>query len=162
MTTHTQIWMEAIAALPVAGILVLSGLTDLRERRIPNVLPTALVGIWGVLTAARLIAGAGLWAALLSPALTAAVVFAVTAMLFARGALGGGDVKLLSALALFAGAEAILAVLIIMGLTGGLLALAVIIGCRMGALKDQRVPYGIAIGMAGLPLCAGPWVALAA
>jgi len=155
-------FVEVAAATCVAGVLIASSFTDLRLRRIPNALPLTLFVVWVGVTAARIASGQPVYDAALLPAATGFAVLCVTALLFARGALGGGDVKLLSALAFYAGADAILSVLILMGLVGGVLTLLIVIGTRAGLLTDSRVPYGIAIGIAGLPLCAGPWMSLTA
>lgn len=152
--------IEGIAALLIAGILVTAALTDLAQRRIPNALPLALVGVFSLLTAARLVQGADYIQVVLMPLLTAFAVLSVGTLLFTRGALGGGDVKLLTALALYASAPSILAVLMLMALSGGVLALLVLVLNRVGALSDQRVPYGVAIAVAGLGLCAQPVLSL--
>jgi prepilin peptidase CpaA len=106
----------------------------------------------------------------------AALLFLFGVGLFARGLVGGGDVKLLSASALWAGPHLILPFLIVMGFTGGLLAVAVWGAQRLRRVKAaasssespesgaqaelaERVPYGIAIAagaaFAGLHLWIG-------
>jgi prepilin peptidase CpaA len=75
----------------------------------------------------------------------------VFAAMFARKWMGGGDVKLLTALALWIEPTWFLQLLIMMALVGGLLTLV------MGAwhiARRQRdrlaIPYGVAIAAAGL------------
>lgn len=77
--------------------------------------------------------------------------FAGFAVLFAMRAMGGGDVKLLAALALWVKPAAYLKLLIIMALLGGLLTML------FGAwhvMRRQRhklaIPYGVAIASAGI------------
>lgn len=77
--------------------------------------------------------------------------FAGFAVLFAMRAMGGGDVKLLAALALWIKPAAYLKLLIIMALLGGLLTML------FGAwhvMRRQRhklaIPYGVAIASAGI------------
>ncbi len=93
------------------------------------------------------------------------ILFAVGVALFARGMVGGGDVKLLSAAALWAGPHLILQLLIVMGLTGGLLSMIVWLlqylqrfraaGWAALTLAQpdsgvfERVPYGVAIAAGG-------------
>ncbi|MGQ9364985.1 prepilin peptidase [Azospirillum sp. ST 5-10] len=101
-----------------------------------------------------------------------ALVFAVAAAAFAGGALGGGDVKLLGAAALWLGFGALPDFALLTALYGGALALAVLVarrwtppllarlpGCAQPALPrllsdGEAVPYGLAIGAAGLTLAA--------
>ena len=97
--------------------------------------------------------------------LIAGILFAAGLGLFVKGLVGGGDVKLLSAAALWAGPDLILPLLIVMGLTGGLLAIIVwllqylrhfraagwagvtLLGPDGGGF--ERVPYGVAIVAGG-------------
>ena len=83
-------------------------------------------------------------------------------VLFARGWMGGGDVKLLAVTGLWLGPAATPALLILTALAGGVLTLAMIVaralgahglaGGRIAALSDpmDRVPYGIAIAAAAI------------
>jgi prepilin peptidase CpaA len=91
-------------------------------------------------------------------------VFAVAAAAFVAGVLGGGDVKLLAAMSLFAGPTRLVDFLTITALVGGLLGLAILAGAPIGrpvaagdaslkARLRQGLPYGPAIAAGGL------WVA---
>lgn len=62
----------------------------------------------------------------------AIIVFAVGTAAFAAGALGGGDVKLLAAVSLFAGPAHLVDFLAVTAIAGGLLALAVLAGAPIG------------------------------
>ena len=106
------------------------------------------------------------------------VVLAVTFTLFATDSMGGGDAKLMSATAVWIGWNMDLAqYLLLASLLGGLLTLAIlkyrgshaavyyyrrIDFMRRLARKEEGIPYGIALGGAGLmvfsasPLC--QWV----
>jgi len=90
-------------------------------------------------------------------------------VLFGRGILGGGDVKLLAAVGVWIGPDDLLAYLVAVSLLGGVLALAVMAAGRLkrrwpalaavpwlgqGRPGTQAIPYGIAIGLAGLLLLA--------
>ena len=81
----------------------------------------------------------------------AAVVFALLAAAFYAGMMGGGDVKLAAALALWFSPLSAVRFLIFMSIAGGLLTL-VVVGLhrlRKKAGKPQ-VPYGVAIAVGGL------------
>ncbi len=92
-------------------------------------------------------------------------LFALGAVLFARGALGGGDVKLLAACALWAGPAHLPALLLVTALSGGVLALFALSAARLTAiyaftrlgidrgrdmLMDGQLPYGLAIAAGGV------------
>jgi prepilin peptidase CpaA len=98
------------------------------------------------------------WANGLSPwpdmALQLAVALAVFApfvLLFALGWMGGGDVKMIGALALWLPLGAFVQMLVIMSIAGGVITAVLMIEARLrrreGALE---VPYGIAIAAAAL------------
>lgn len=81
----------------------------------------------------------------------AALVFMVLAGLFALGWMGGGDVKLLAALALWVEPLAFARLLVIMALVGGVLTLAFGAWHIARRRRDRiAIPYGIAIASAGL------------
>ena len=90
----------------------------------------------------------------------AAAVFVAGALLFSRGLIGGGDVKLLSAATLWAGPSLTPALLLATALLGGLLTILLLVPLAMrtvfpadagdGAAKRVSVPYGIAIAAAAL------------
>ena len=135
-----------LAALAIA--LLTAAFTDLRHRRIGNWLNGAIA------LAAPLFwwaSGLTLWPEVALQFGVALATFAVLAGLFALKAMGGGDVKLLTALALWVRPEAFLFLILIMALLGGVL--TVLFGARH-VMRRQReklaVPYGVAIAMAGL------------
>jgi len=81
----------------------------------------------------------------------ALATFAVLAALFALRAMGGGDVKLLTALALWIAPLLFVKLIVIMALLGGVL--TIVFGA-WHVMRRQRgklaIPYGVAIAMAGL------------
>jgi prepilin peptidase CpaA len=81
----------------------------------------------------------------------AAGVFALLAVAFYAGMMGGGDVKLAAALALWFSPETTLTFLIYMSIAGGALTVVVMVlhRARKKAGKPQ-VPYGVAIAIGGL------------
>ena len=148
----------------MAALLVGAGAQDLRSMQIANGFSLAIAGLFVVWAAVGLANGQ------ISPQEVAfslgcgTVVFGVGAAAFAIGALGGGDVKLLAAVSLFAGPQLLSSFLIITAIAGGLLGLAILAGAPIGrpamagagplrARLRSGLPYGPAIAAGGL------WVA---
>ena len=85
----------------------------------------------------------------------AAAVFAVFAIAFYVGMMGGGDVKLAAALSLWFSPHGTLAFIVVMSLAGGLLTLVVAALHKMRRREGRpEVPYGIAIAAGGMWLLA--------
>lgn len=81
----------------------------------------------------------------------AILVFAIFAGAFAIGAMGGGDVKLIGALALWLPWQAVLGLLMIMSLAGGVLTAVMMIRKRLARSEAPlEIPYGVAIAFGGL------------
>ncbi|MFZ0706047.1 MAG: prepilin peptidase [Candidatus Korobacteraceae bacterium] len=102
---------------------------DLRWRRIPNRLTGAALLI--ALAVNTLIGGVRGLASSLAACLFAGAAFAI---MFFMGGMGGGDVKLMAAIAAFAGLAHLPELLLATALAGGVFALAVVI--IRGALGD--------------------------
>jgi Flp pilus assembly protein protease CpaA len=100
-------------------LLVLAALTDLRERRIPNWLTAGTVALYPVYLVLSPVPTA--WPGALGLALLIGVIGLA---LFARQLIGGGDVKLIAAISLWAGLEHFAVFALVTTLTGGALALA--------------------------------------
>ena len=78
-------------------------------------------------------------------------VFVFFAILQIMGAMGGGDVKLLGALALWLPWNDMLMLVIIMSVFGGLLTIFLAMIHKIKRSKEKlEIPYGIAIATAGL------------
>lgn len=138
-----------LALICVLGVLLIAAsLTDLRERIISNRLNLCIAGLaplWW------LACGLPLWPGMALQLLLALIVFAVFAVLFAMGCMGGGDVKLLGALALWFPWQALLTMLTVMALVGGAVTIATVVHHRMTRrLGQPEIPYGIAISVAAL------------
>ena len=135
-----------LAGLAIA--LLIAAFTDLRSRQIGNWLTGAIA------LAAPLFWWAShlsLWPGVAIQLGVALAAFAVLAGLFAMRAMGGGDVKLLTALALWIEPEWFVRLVIMMALLGG--ALTLVFGAWHVARrrKDRlAIPYGVAIASAGL------------
>ena len=78
-------------------------------------------------------------------------VFGLLAAAFYAGMMGGGDVKLAAALALWFSPESTLKLLILMSLAGGVLTLAAVALHRVRRRAGRpEIPYGVAIAFGGL------------
>ena len=137
--------------------MLIAAVEDLRRLVIPNAVVLALGVLWPLqLAAAPTISLTGSAVA----ALCAAAVLGAGALLFSRGLMGGGDVKLLTAATLWAGPGLTPALLIGTAILGGLLTLALLFPLALravfapaaaaGAAKRVPVPYGVAIAGAAL------------
>jgi prepilin peptidase CpaA len=120
-----------------AGVLIMLGLAafkDICERRIPNRLTGALAALYPVYVLVSPTPVA--WPAALG---LAAVVFVIGFGLFARELIGGGDVKLLSALSLWAGPEQFVWFMLVTTLAGGVLSLFSLCYRRWGGLIEAHL-----------------------
>ena len=84
---------------------------------------------------------------------------AATAGAFYAGMMGGGDVKLAAALALWFSPAAIIKFLVVMSLAGGVLTL-VVLALHHAKQREGRpeIPYGVAIAFGGLAILAQPFL----
>ena len=152
-----------LALAGFVGLMAVAAFEDFRRFTIPNWLTLGLCALWPV----SLVAAPSLSSALAALG-CAVIVFLVGAVLFARGYIGGGDVKLLAAAVLWTGPAGLSSLLILTALLGGVLALILVsplgaylvAGARaqLGApapapaIESTPVPYGIAIAAASLIL----------
>lgn len=135
-----------LAALAIA--LVTAAITDLKARRIDNWL-TGAVALGAPLF--WWASGLSLWPGVALQFGVAIVALAILAGLFALRAMGGGDVKLLTALALWIEPMLFLKLIVLMALLGGVLTLLFGAWHIMRRRKERlAIPYGVAISAAGL------------
>ena len=81
----------------------------------------------------------------------AAIVFIVLAGAFYLGMMGGGDVKLAAALALWFSPPEILKFLVVMSIVGGVLTLGILAAHRLRSKQGRpQIPYGVAIAFGAL------------
>ncbi|MBO9519315.1 MAG: prepilin peptidase [Porphyrobacter sp.] len=135
-----------LAALAIA--LLTAAFTDLRSRKIGNWLNASIaVGaplFWWA-------SGMDLWPDVAMQLGLALLTFAVLCGLFALGQMGGGDIKLLTALALWIAPLQFLQLLMMMALIGGFLTIIFGMWHLMRRQRDKiAIPYGLAIAAAGL------------
>ena len=130
--------LQILALSLFTAVMAVAAFEDFRRLTIPNLLPLLLCAAWPFYVAAAPLPGGTLGAAL-GAAGCALAVFLGGAVLFARGWLGGGDVKLLSAATLWAGAPQAL----------GLLVADRASRRRAGAVPAQPVRQQIRVGRPG-------------
>jgi prepilin peptidase CpaA len=151
---------QTVCLIALAGLLIAAAWQDLRTLHIGNGLSIAIAALFVGWAVIGLIAGSYTLQAFGLSIACGASLFAVGMAVFAAGILGGGDVKFLAAVGLFAGPAGILDLLLVTALAGGLLGIAVLAGAPIGpvstrgeAALQRRLPYGPAIAVGGL------WVA---
>ena len=121
--------MNPVLAAPLAAVLLLAVVTDLRAMRIPNWLtfPAMLTGI-GANTALGAWTGglSGAWDGLLFSLSGFGLGLCLMLVPFLLRVMGAGDVKLLAAAGAFLGAETVFRAFIWTSLAGGVYALGVL------------------------------------
>lgn len=141
------IFTQGLLAL-LALLLVVIAVIDVRTFTISNRLNLAIALLAPVYWLA---AGLPLWPGAAIQVAVAAGVFLLLAIPFYMGMMGGGDVKLAAALALWFPPVATLRFLVIMAIAGGVLTLAVLVVHRLrGRPGSPEVPYGVAIAFGAL------------
>jgi prepilin peptidase CpaA len=170
MRTAMSFALHLVPLAGFAGLMAMAAFEDFRRLIIPNAVPVGLCLLWPL----HLMTAPGMGLAVGATAAgCAASVFLAGAVLFSRGLIGGGDVKLLAAATLWAGPAGTPALLVLTGVFGGLLCLFVLtpmgqitkaasgqIGLvqESGAANRERavVPYGMAIAAAALVVTIPP------
>ena len=149
----------AFDLLPVAGftgLMAAAAVEDFRRLVIPNAIVAGLCVLWPLHLATS---PSFSFASSLGAAGCAAGVFLVGALLYSRGLIGGGDVKLLAAATLWAGPGSTPALLIVTAVLGGLLTLVLLFSPPLRAAlswagavaaSSMPVPYGVAIAAAAV------------
>ncbi len=136
-----------VLAAAALGCVVAAAISDLRRFLIPDELSIALLVLalaYGLVTpgfdwVSHIVAPLGF--------------FAIGLVVFARGWMGGGDIKLLTALAAWSGLHGLLPLLVGVALAGGVVALFLLIARRVRAGKPgprlfergAPLPYAVAI-----------------
>ncbi|MGY2735350.1 A24 family peptidase [Sphingomonas sp. UYP23] len=132
----------------LALLLVSAGIQDARTREIANWKNAAIAVLapfywWAC--------GLAVWPDMASQFGIALVVFALFVAAFQFGWMGGGDVKMIGALALWLPLVPLVWMLIVMSLVGGVLTALLMIDHRLRRRTTQiEIPYGVAIAIAAL------------
>ena len=152
--------VQATILALAAGVVTWAAISDLRRSIIPNSANVALFVLWTgwVLSGAEV----HVWYALA----IGAGIFLAGAVLFHFGQMGGGDVKFLTVLGIWAGPVEALPFLLQVALAGGLLTMTWIANARFVAPAlgrvlhsdtERMVPYGVAIAAGAYLLFARLW-----
>ncbi|HEY1258123.1 MAG TPA: prepilin peptidase [Stellaceae bacterium] len=144
-----------------AALTAAAAFEDFRRRVIPNPIVLGLCVLWLM----RLMVAPAVGSTAAAAAIGAAgAIFLAGALLFSRGFVGGGDVKLMAAATLWAGAGAVPALLLVTALLGGFLSIVYLtpLGVRVAIMRSDvpqptgavarpaGIPYGVAIAAAAL------------
>ncbi|WP_321397462.1 A24 family peptidase [Emcibacter sp.] len=150
-----------------SGLMIWAALSDIRHYILSNRLCLVVLFLYPVFLIALYMDNGSIafsyvgWSVLI-----ALVIFGIGMIFFALNVMGGGDVKLIPVVALWAGPSLVLNYLMIMSLTGGLLAATILARNRLIASKaaksseninfpvaqteNAKVPYGVGIALGGL------------
>ncbi len=135
-----------VGALAIA--LLIAAFTDIRRRQIDNWLNAAIALGAPVYWWAQ---GLSVWPDVVIQIALGLATLVILAGLFALKLMGGGDVKLLAALALWLAPLTFLKLLVVMSLLGGLLTIVFAAWhYTVTRRRDAKIPYGVAIASAGL------------
>ena len=132
----------------LAVLLLMAAWTDIKTRTISNELNATIallaIGFWWV-------AGESLWPDVALRIAVAMGIFILFALLFMLRMMGGGDVKMIAALALWLPFSALMVMVTVMALAGGVITLFLVIRQRWRPNAERpEVPYGVAIAAGGL------------
>jgi prepilin peptidase CpaA len=136
----------------LAAILVVAAAIDVRTFTISNRLNVTVAFLaplfwWSI--------HLPFWPAAAIQVAVAAGVFVLLAIAFYTGMMGGGDVKLAAALALWFSPAETVRFLIFMSIAGGVLTLLVVLIHKLRSKQGRpEIPYGVAIAIGGLAILA--------
>ncbi len=141
----------------LAALLVTAMITDARERRIPNWLNGAIALIAPALW---IVHAVPVWPDIAIQFGIALGMLALLSILMQAGQMGGGDVKMIAALALVFSPGDFVLMLIGMAAIGGIMTAGVLVHHRLRTPDAPfENPYGIAIALGAL-LVLGEWYQL--
>jgi prepilin peptidase CpaA len=142
----------AILLLGLAAVLVAAAVIDVRTFTISNRLNAAVAVsaplYWMSVSLAP-------WPGMAIQLAAGLTVFTLLAGAFFAGMMGGGDVKLAAALALWFPPAGTVKFLVLMSIAGGVLTLLVLGAHRLRRREGRpEIPYGVAIAFGGLAILA--------
>jgi prepilin peptidase CpaA len=134
----------------LAAILVVAAVVDVRTFTISNRLNLTVALLAPLYWVSVELSP---WPGMAVQIAAAATVFLLLALAFFAGMMGGGDVKLAAALALWFSPFATVKFLVLMSISGGVLTLAVLAWHRAKKREGRpEIPYGVAIAFGGLAI----------
>lgn len=152
--------------LVTVGMCGLAAWSDFKGFRIPNLVSIVIIAAFALAYGVTMLTGqrAEIFMALPSHLASAGIVFLLTLVMFAFKALGAGDSKFATAVALWVALQSLAMFIVYMTFIGALIALATLALRRWKPLKNppagtwlakaqeghNAVPYGIAIAGAAL------------
>ncbi len=152
-------WTIVRIALLAAFVLLLlsAGIEDARTREIAdrkNIAIALIAPLWWWA------GGVPVWPDMVLRIVVAIGVFLLFAQAFRIGMMGGGDVKMIAAIALWLPLPSLFRMILLMSIAGGVVTIAMMIGQRLrrpqartgenGETPGIEVPYGVAIAIAAL------------
>ena len=136
----------------LALLLIVAAVIDVRTFTISNGLNAAVALLAPVYW---LSVGLDPWPDMAIQVGVAAAVFALFAVTFFIGMMGGGDVKLAAALSLWFAPADTVKFIVLMSLAGGVLTLGILAWHRLRKREGRpEIPYGVAIAFGGLAILA--------
>lgn len=146
--------LTSMVLIALVALLVSAGVQDVRTREIANwknVAIALLAPLWWWSN------GLSMWPDMVVQFGLALLVFALFVAAFHFGWMGGGDVKMIGALALWLPLQPLLWMLIVMSLLGGVLTMLLLAERAARRRTAQiEVPYGVAIAIAALVVLREP------
>ena len=143
----TEILLACLAAL-----LVLAAIIDVRTFTISNRLNLTIALLAPLYWLSVALTP---WPGIAIQIAAGATVFAILAGAFYAGMMGGGDVKLAAALALWFPPSVTLRFLVLMSIAGGVLTVGLLVWHRTKRREGRpEIPYGVAIAFGGLAILA--------
>jgi prepilin peptidase CpaA len=143
----TEILLAGLAAL-----LIVAAVIDARTFTISNRLNLTVAALAPVYWVAAALAP---WPGVAIQIAGGLTVFTILAGAFYAGMMGGGDVKLAAALALWFPPGVTMKFLVLMSLAGGVLTLGLLAWHRVRRREGRpKIPYGVAIAFGGLAILA--------
>jgi prepilin peptidase CpaA len=150
-SAFTQLLLLVLATLLVAAAVI-----DARTFTISNKLNLVVALLAPVYWMAVPLS---LWPEVPLQIAAAIIVFLLFAGLFYAGLMGGGDVKLAAALALWFPPGLTIKFLVLMSLAGGVLTLGLLVWHRAKRREGRpEIPYGVAIAFGALAILAQPYL----
>ncbi len=147
--------LDTFALAGFGALVIWAAHSDIRDFIIPNRIVSGIVLLYPIHASISEVQVN--W---LADVFAGAAVFFVGAVLFRMKFVGGGDVKLLAAVTIWAGSGLALPMILVTVLAGGFLAVIAVGNnvwvnrgtglLTMSSLRRERLPYGAAIGFGGL------------